>query len=145
MPTRNPAELCATIAAFVSTIDAAPNPAAARAALGGFVMPEATRRADGVLVHQFPYATYAASVDRMWEAAGALGWLKGYDYVEWLTATPEDRRSPAAIGGMDRADAERALVSIWRAERFCEGAWASAIESGHLRAALARMLDLTPA
>lgn len=145
MPTRNSAELRATIAAFVAAIDAAPGPAAARVALCGFVMPEATRGSDGVLVHQLPYATYATSVERMWDAADALGWLQGYDYIDWLTATPEDRRTPAAIAGMDRADAERALVWVWRAERFCEGAWASAIESGHLRAALARMLELTPA
>lgn len=145
MRARDPAELRAVIVAFVAELDAAPDPAAAAAALCGSVMPEATRGADGVLVHQFPYATYVASVGRMWEAAGALGWLKGYDYVEWVRATPEDRRSPAAIAGMDRADAERALVSIRRAERFCEGAWGGAIESGHLRAALARMLDLTPA
>lgn len=144
MAKRDPAALRATIGALVAAIDAAPD--AAAAALSGCVIPEPTPRADGVvLVHHFPYATYDAMVERMWVAARALGWLRGYDYVEWLDATPEEQRSPAAIAGMDRADAERMLVAIWRAERFCEGAWAGAIKSGHLRAALARMLALTPA
>ncbi len=84
--------------------------------------------------------SYGPEADAFIQAAYAHGFVGAFDWPEW--ATKDGRRlmeNTREIEGVDLATLRRLFTSWIRGDRFCDGALASAYESGAVRCALDRL------
>lgn len=90
---------------------------------------------DGVL--RVGYPVYSDALDRVWRAVGGVGAVVPYDWMHW-----DGHLRYRGGEGLDRApaaDAVRMLTAIFRGERFGDGTIDTAMRTGQLPAALARL------
>ena len=88
-------------------------------------------------VFQLPYVIYSDTMNRVVRQLYEVGLVIPFRWAAW-----DGLRRHRAGHGLDRgpvADAVRTITAVIRAERFCEGAIASAMEHGTLPAALQRL------
>lgn len=101
------------------------------------------RRGEGTSIGGWRYGPDAIAFI---EAAYAHGFVCGFDWVTW--ATTDGRPildNTRVIEGVDLATLRRLFTTWIRSDRFCDGALASAWESGAVRCALHRLESLRAA
>ncbi len=88
-------------------------------------------------VTQMPYMIYSAAVEKIMQCLYGMGLVVPFDWPAWKGG----QRYRGGIGLEDApvADVVRLLTSIVRADRFCEGTVAAAIDDGSVIAALRRL------
>jgi hypothetical protein len=87
-------------------------------------------------VREMPYYIFSQGAEDFRAAVGRTGWVKPFDWGAWLQ-TPEGKSLKEDRDAVARADVPqlgKLLTAIIRSERFSEGSFAGAFESGLLTA-----------
>lgn len=94
---------------------------------------------DGVEQHviQMAYVVHSEAVDQAVEVLYELQAVIPFEWSKWDGV--ERYRGGAGLGHAPVADAVRMTTAIIRADRFCEGTIAAALDDGTFRAALRRL------
>jgi hypothetical protein len=95
---------------------------------------ESTPDASGVI--HMPWYQYSDVADRFVRAVNGAGWVHAFDWMAWAAspAGQELLQEPSHIATADEDDLSRLLTTIFRSDRFNEGAIASAFDRGLLLA-----------
>lgn len=109
---------------------------------------DAQMRPDGTRETVMPWPVYTATIADYWTALDAAGWggVDTRDYMAvtqaWRAANGGEAIDAGQLGRMDRTTLFNTLRSYNRAERFCDGAWASVFGDGRLHAGAQAVLTL---
>ena len=101
------------------------------------------RQEDGAI--QMPWFCASDIVDHFVQAAYDLGWVRNFDWPQWM-GTKEAirlRDDPEALGIATDDQLAKLLTVIIRQDRFVEGSIEEAFESGFIRAILVRAKALS--
>lgn len=102
-------------------------------------------REDGI-VEGFPWTDYGPEIDRFWSAVRrARLSAEPFDWPAWLEevrASGTDHLGPMLVASLTAQDLRRYLTALERSERFSDGTWRAALDSGAFEALVGNILVL---
>lgn len=104
--------------------------------LGGWAAPGTLD--DGTM--QIGWYDYGASALAFMDDAYRLGWVRDFDWMRWA-GSPKGQRllhAPDLVAAATAVDLSSLLTTVVRGERFSEGEFARAFESGLIQAVVRR-------
>jgi O-acetyl-ADP-ribose deacetylase len=94
-------------------------------------------------VTQMPYVDYSPEITRFRSALGSAGFIHPYDWMAWQEEASRYLNEPDLLKTANLETLRKLFTLHVRRDRFVEGHFAEMIDTGHIRALLHRLKELS--